>query len=82
MATDQIFYRKPYAKIYQTDKTNCMDKAVRIYRDSPYTITLQVRSHTDKRGQIATATVTRQEALEIAAYLTRKAAELSEESAA
>ena len=74
--TDQIFYKKPYAKIHQTKKSYCMDKAIRIYRDSPETITLQVRSHTDKRGQIAMATVTRKEALEIAAYLTRKAEEL------
>ncbi len=79
---DQILINKQYAKSKQIDRHLVTNPALRIYRDSPYTITLQVRTHTDKTARISYATVTRAEALEIAAFLTRKAEELSDEAPA
>ena len=73
---DQIFLNKPYTRIYPIKKEYVEEKAVRIYRESPTHIQLQIRSYTDKRGMLATTSITKAEALEIAAYLTRKAAEL------
>jgi hypothetical protein len=81
--TDQILLMKPYADSRVISPKHPVsdefDQALRIYRDSPFTITVQVRTRKGTQKRISTATVTKQEAKDIAAYLLRVAEELSEE---
>lgn len=80
--TDQFYVAKPHAESHVTELENVQRKAVRIYRDSPYTITVQVRTCTAKRGRISSATLTRAEAIDLSRFLIRVAEELRDEDGA
>lgn len=75
--SDQVLLKKPYAESREVALHLCLDKALRVYRDSPYGITIQVRTHTAKKGRISSVSVSKAEAVEIARYLLAKAEELS-----
>jgi hypothetical protein len=81
--TDQILLNKPYAESRVISPKHPVpdevDQALRIYRDSPFTITLQVRTRTGKQKRISQCTVTKQQAKDIAAYLLRVAEGLSDQ---
>lgn len=80
--TDQLFYPNQYADSRPIDLSHVLDNVgLRVYRDSPFSITVQVRSRTQAQGRVSTTRITRQQALELAAYLTRKAEELRDETA-
>jgi len=76
--SDQILINSKYAYSRVIDKASTQgNKGLRVYRDTPFTIHVQVRTSTDKQGRISGLSVTRQQAIEIAEYLLRKAEELS-----
>jgi hypothetical protein len=79
----EILLKKPYAESRVISPKHPVpdefDQALRIYRDSPYTIMLQVRTRTGKQKRISSCTVTKQEAKDIAAYLLQTAEGLNEE---
>lgn len=78
--TDQILYRSKYARSNTVDLPTILDnEGLRVYRDSPYSIHVQVRTRTEKQGRISGLSISRKQALDLAEYLTRKAAELRDE---
>lgn len=75
--TDQVLIKSQYAASKPTDITNVIDNVgMRVYRDSPYSINVQIRSKTGKKGRISSLCVNQAQAREIAAYLIRAADEL------
>ena len=83
---DQILIKKPYADSRVISPKNAatirddISQALRIYRDSPFSATIQIRTLHGKRKRISNCTVTKQEAKDIAAYLLKVAEELREET--
>lgn len=76
---EQLYLIKKFLNFDQTDRKNCPEKAIRAYRSSPFHITFQLRDHTEKKGRIASVNLTREEALQIAEFLTTKSTELRDE---
>lgn len=78
--TDQILIKSRYANSRAIDIWNVLDnEGLRVYRDSPFSITIQVRTSTPKQGRISGMSVTAAQAREIADYLLRKADELCDD---
>jgi hypothetical protein len=69
-----------YAHLGRTKPENCEREGVAAYKSSPYRLNLQVRSHTEKVGYYATASLTANQCRELAQYLNQVADELSDES--
>jgi hypothetical protein len=78
--TDQIFISSKYARseAYAMDD-GIAHTGVRGYRDSPFTLTLQVMTKTGKQRRISGLAISAKEAREVAAYLLRKADELNDD---
>lgn len=76
---ENLFIEKPYLTFNLTELQNCPRKGVRVYRESPVNVCFQLRGYTAKRGQYASVSLSKAQCLEIADYLTKVAAELSEQ---
>lgn len=77
---EQVLIKSRYAQSHETDICNVLDSVgLRVYRDSPFTIHVQVRTRTEKRGRVSGLSVSAKEAREIAAYLLAKADELRDD---
>ena len=84
---DQILLKKPYAESrvisasFADKVSDDIDNALRIYRDSPYTILIQTRTRKNgsKQKRVTNVTITKQQAKDIAAFLLATAEGLSEE---
>jgi hypothetical protein len=76
--TDQIFISSKYARseAYAMDD-GIAHTGVRVYRDSPFTLTLMTK--TGKQRRISGLAISAKEAREVAAYLLRKADELNDD---
>lgn len=78
--TDQVFIASKYANSTPYEMENGVGHTgIRIYRESPFTLRIQIISKTTKQRRISDMPVTAKEAREIAEYLLRKADELTDD---
>ena len=70
-----------HAKLGRTDPENCEREGVRAFKSSPYRVSLQVRSRTDKVGYYSTAELTADQCRELSAFFDKAADLLVDEDA-
>jgi hypothetical protein len=74
---EQVLIKNKYARSWQVDVSSVLDNVgLRVYRESPSAIQIQVRTRTAKTGRISSVSITAAQARDMAAYLLSKAAEL------
>lgn len=78
---DQLFFKSRYAQANTLDPNHVdLDATgLRVYRESPTHIRVQVRTRTAKKGLASSLAITKAQAIELAEYLVRKAEELADE---
>ena len=64
-----------YAEDHVVRHENVPETGLRVYRDSPDTITVQVRTRTDKQGRVASVALTWAKARELVEFITAEQAE-------
>lgn len=80
--TDQVIIKSDFARSKEVDLHNVIDSiGLRVYRDTPFSIHVQVRTRTDKRGRVSGLSITADQAREVAEYLLKKADELRDYAA-
>lgn len=81
--TDQVLIKSKYANSRVIDRGTVLDnEGLRVYRESPTTIHIQIRTTSAAQGRVSGLSITAAQAREVAAYLLRKADELRDDEAA
>lgn len=78
--TDQVLIKSKYAVSKLVDQTNVLgNEGLRVYRDSPFSIHVQVRTTTRNQGRISGFSLSADEARKVGEYLLKKADELRDD---